>query len=177
MRFQRATQKHLDAIMNVTNEAKAQLKRMEIDQWQKGYPSREVWEEDLKQGRAYIALDESTDAVMGAFSFFTSQDPSYKQIDGAWLTGDSIEDGSYASLHRVCVAENYKGQGVVGRMFDFAFDLTRSFGITSVRIDTHPDNKPMMRSLSKAGFLECGFIRLVGGVEDGNIRIAFEKVL
>lgn len=114
---------------------------------------------------------------MGAFSFFTSQDPSYKQIDGAWLTGDSIEDGSYASLHRVCVAENYKGQGVVGRMFDFAFDLTRSFGITSVRIDTHPDNKPMMRSLSKAGFVECGFIRLVGGVEDGNIRIAFEKVL
>ena len=96
MRFQRATQKHLDAIMNITNEAKAQLKRMEIDQWQKGYPSREVWEEDLKQGRAYIALDESTDAVMGAFSFFTSQDPSYKQIDGAWLTGDSIEYGSYA---------------------------------------------------------------------------------
>ena len=98
MRFQRATQKHLDAIMNITNEAKAQLKRMEIDQWQKGYPSKEVWEEDLKQERAYIALDESTDAVMGAFSFFTSQDPSYKQIDGAWLTGDSIEDGSYASL-------------------------------------------------------------------------------
>ena len=31
MRFQRATQKHLDAIMNITNEAKAQLKRMEID--------------------------------------------------------------------------------------------------------------------------------------------------
>ena len=32
-------------------------------------------------------------------------------------------------------------------------------------------------ALTKAGFVPCGEIRLVGGCEDGDLRIAFEKIL
>jgi hypothetical protein len=35
----------------------------------------------------------------------------------------------------------------------------------------------MQRALIKAGFVACGEIYLVGGCEDGDLRIAFEKVL
>lgn len=176
MRFQVAREEHLEQIMAITNEAKAQLKRMGVDQWQKGYPSLEVWQQDIAHGSAYVALDDELNGVMGAFSFFTTRDASYDEIDGSWLTGNLLEDGTYASLHRVCVADNCKGQGVVGRMFQYAFDLAKAQGIASLRIDTHPDNKPMIRSLKKAGFIQCGSITLVGGVEDGQLRSAFEKV-
>lgn len=176
MRFQVAREQHLDQIMAITNEAKAQLKRMGVDQWQKGYPSLEVWQQDIAHGSAYVALDDELNGVMGAFSFFTTRDASYDEIEGSWLTGNLFEDGAYASLHRVCVADRCKGQGVVGRMFQYAFDLAKAQGIASLRIDTHPDNKPMIRSLEKAGFTQCGSIALVGGVEEGQLRSAFEKV-
>lgn len=80
-------------------------------------------------------------------------------------------------MHRVCVADGCKGKGVAGQMFAKGFDLAREMGFPAVRIDTHPENFPMQRALAKAGFHPCGQIHLVGGCEDGDLRIAFEKVL
>ena len=57
------------------------------------------------------------------------------------------------------------------------FAMARELGFASLRIDTHPGNLPMQRALQKAGFTPCGTIRLVGGCEDGDERIAFEKIL
>ncbi len=177
MKFCIATTDHLESICKITVEAKAQLKAMGVDQWQNGYPSKEIWVEDIKDQRAYVAVDSESNDVMGAFTFFTSQDASYDSIDGAWLTGDIHKDGGYASLHRVCVSNTHKGKGVAGSMFLFAESLTRNQNIASIRIDTHPDNKPMLRSLDKAGFTRCGLIALVSGVEAGSLRVAFEKIL
>ena len=42
MKFEVATSKYLDSICEITEQAKAQLRRIGIDQWQKGYPSRAV---------------------------------------------------------------------------------------------------------------------------------------
>ena len=47
MKFILAQQEHLDAMCRITEQAKAQLKNMALDQWQKGYPSKEVWESFL----------------------------------------------------------------------------------------------------------------------------------
>jgi len=47
----------------------------------------------------------------------------------------------------------------------------------SIRIDTHEGNLPMQSALKKAGFIRCGRIFLQGGAEDGDPRIAFEKLL
>ena len=58
MKFEVATSKYLDSICEITEQAKAQLRRIGIDQWQKGYPSREIWEEDIEIGRSYILTDE-----------------------------------------------------------------------------------------------------------------------
>ena len=66
MKFEVATSKYLDSICEITEQAKAQLRRIGIDQWQKGYPSREIWEEDIEIGRSYILTDEGK--VLGAFA-------------------------------------------------------------------------------------------------------------
>ena len=44
-----------------------------------------------------------------------------------------------------------------------------------MRVDTAPGNEPMRAMLRKNGFETCGTIRLVGGIEDGKLRIALEK--
>ena len=170
MEFIKASYEHIDRMCEITEEAKRQLRGLGLDQWQKGYPSREVWTQDAKDGCTYLAVEDGE--ILGIFAFQTTPDPSYAAIDGAWRT-----DGEYASMHRVCVADACKGRGVAGKMFAHGFAMARELGFPSVRIDTHPGNLPMQRALSKAGFVACGEIHLVGGCEDGDLRIAFEKVL
>ena len=170
MKFEVATSKYLDSICEITEQAKAQLRRIGIDQWQKGYPSREIWEEDIEIGRSYIFTDEGK--VLGAFAYQESPDASYYEIDGKWLT-----DGAYASMHRVCVADACKGRGVAGRLFTYGCEKARESGFPSMRIDTHPGNIPMQKALQKAGFQQCGTIVLAEGSEKGDLRIAFEKII
>lgn len=170
MKFEKASQPQLDRMCEITEEAKAQLRRLGLDQWQYGYPSREVWQCDIAEGCTYLAVEDGE--VLGIFAFQSTPDPSYSEIDGTWLT-----DGEYASMHRVCVADEAKGRGVAGQMFAYGFEMAKELGFRSVRIDTHPGNIPMQRALAKAGFQVCGKIRLVGGCEDGHLRIAFERIL
>lgn len=170
MRFVLAEEKHLQDMCRITGEAKAQLRNLGLDQWQKGYPSKEVWAEDIRHKMAWLAVEE--DKILGVFAFQTTPDVSYGEIEGKWLT-----DTPYASMHRVCVADGSKGKGVAGQMFRYGFSMAENMGFASVRIDTHPGNIPMQRALKKAGFVSCGRIALKGGCEDGDERIAFEKIL
>ena len=170
MEFTVAKQEHFAALCAITEEAKARLKGLGLDQWQKGYPSPEVWQSDIEKGITFVAVENGT--VLGGFMFSTEPDPSYTQINGAWLT-----DGPYASFHRVCVADAAKGTGVAGAMFAFGFQRAKALGMPSVRIDTHGGNAPMKRALEKAGFTPCGRIILVGGCEHGDPRDAYEIIL
>lgn len=170
MEFVVASYEQIDEMCEITEQAKAQLRNLGLEQWQKGYPSREVWTEDVKCGRTYLAMEEGK--ILGMFAFQTTPDVSYYEIDGQWLT-----QGAYASMHRVCVSDACKGKGVAGKMFAYGFSMASELGFASVRIDTHPGNLPMQRALKKAGFLPCGEIHLVGGCEDGDLRIGFEKIL
>lgn len=170
MEFLQASHRHLDRICCITDQAKRQLHDLGLSQWQNGYPSRQVWEADIDEHRAYIAVER--DIVIGVFAFQTAPDASYAVIDGHWQT-----DGAYASMHRVCVADGCKGRGVAGKMFAFGAHMAYELGFPSIRIDTHPGNVPMRKALAKAGFQMCGEVRLAEGCEKGDLRVAFEKVL
>ena len=170
MEFTIAKQEHFAALCAITEEAKRQLKGLGLDQWQKGYPSPEVWQSDIEKGVTWVAVENG--AVLGAFMFSTEPDPSYAVIDGAWLT-----NGPYGSMHRVCVADAAMGKGVAGALFAHGFALAKAAGLPARRIDTHGGNEPMKRALAKAGFTPCGEIILVGGCEDGDPRDAYEIIL
>lgn len=170
MEFIVARKEHINRMCEITEQAKRQLRGLGLDQWQQGYPSREVWISDVEEGCTYLAVEG--EEILGIFAFQKTPDASYHEINGKWLT-----DGAYASMHRVCVSDGCKGKGVAGKMFRQGFQMARELGFSSVRIDTHPGNIPMQRALAKAGFKPCGEIHLSGGCEDGALRIAFEKVL
>ena len=171
MEFIIARPEHLEDMCRITDQAKASLKALGLDQWQKGYPNREVWTDDIEKGITWLAVEEGT--VLGAFAFQTEPDESYGVIDGAWLT----ENAPYASMHRVCVADEARGRGVAGAMFRHGFALARALELGSMRIDTHPGNKPMQSALTKAGFIPCGGITIASGVEAGDGRVAYEIIL
>lgn len=170
MNFRRAESDDMAEIMRITNAAKAQLRQMGLNQWQKGYPSAEVWADDIAHKRAWLAVEG--DKALGVFVFQTEPERAYSHIDGAWLT-----DGQYASLHRLCVAEDSRGKGIAGAMLRYGADMARAKGIHAMRIDTHAGNLPMRRALAKSGFERCGEITLCEGCEMGDSRTAFECII
>ena len=75
MEFILAQTEHLEEMCRITAEAKAQLKKLGLDQWQKGYPSREIWEEDIRTQMAWLVVEENK--ILGVFAFQTTPDVSY----------------------------------------------------------------------------------------------------
>jgi len=135
-----------------------------VDQWQDGYPDRAAVEGDLASGRAYV-LETSGRAVAYAALCF-GDEPTYAEINGAWKN-----DLPYAAVHRVAVADGYKGMGLAGQLFSGLEAAALERGVSELRCDTHADNRSMRRHLEKCGFEFCGGIRLA----NGDPRLAYQK--
>jgi len=170
MLFRLANKNDLDPLMNIVNQAVANFKKDGINQWQKGYPNADVLAHDIEQGNLYTLEDDGRQ--VGMLYLAQTPDPSYSVIDGQWMN-----DCPYTTFHRVCVLSSCRGKGYAGILFREAEDLSRKFGFSTVRIDTHEDNIAMQHALSKAGYQFCGGIKLATGPEAGAPRIAFQKEL
>ena len=171
--FRKSTLADIDRMMEVVTGAQELLRSQGIDQWQKGYPNRELLISDVHEGIGYVVTEDDRVVAMCAVTF--TDEESYHTIEGGqWLTPN---DSVYATVHRGAVARDSQGKGLTTFLFQSVADLTRAAGVKSLRADTHPDNPGMNRSLQKAGFVRCGMITLVGGSEDGDPRVAYELMV
>lgn len=171
--FRKSTLEDIDEMMAIVVDGQALLKSQGIDQWQKGYPNRELLVEDVREGIGYVVAEGEQVAAMCAVTF--TDEESYRKLDeGAWLTP---EGSVYATIHRGAVAKACRGQGYPAFLFAEVGKLAEAEGIRSVRADTHPENIAMQKALEKSGFVRCGILTLIGGSEDGDQRLAYEKVL
>lgn len=164
--IKKATLRDTDDIMVVIEEARESIGRLGIDQWQYGYPNREVVLRDIEAGISYVVRDRDSGALCGTFVAIDSGDPTYDRIfEGAWLT-----EGPYIALHRFCVAKDARGKGVSDCIIEYLKKYCAGHGIASLRIDTHHGNYPMIRMLERTGFTRCGVVYL----KNGEHRVAYE---
>ncbi|WP_018659617.1 GNAT family N-acetyltransferase [Allofustis seminis] len=140
----------------IQNGRKRQIASGNIHQWQRGYPSDELLQNDFDRGTIYLCLECAQ--IVGTFTLFQMPDPTYATIsNGNWLN-----DAPYVTIHRIATAESAPGAG----QFCLSF-VQRHFD--NIRIDTHEDNHVMRHILAKLGFQEVGIIQLA----DGSDRLAF----
>lgn len=97
-----AEPEQVDAMVAITEQARANMAAMGIDQWQCGYPDRSTWEADVAAGAAYVALDEGR--VVAVFRYADESEAAYETLEGEWLT-----DGPYATVHRCAVDPGLSG--------------------------------------------------------------------
>lgn len=115
------------------------------------------------------------DAVAAVCALSLDPDPAYRRpLEGRWLTSDET---FAAVLHRVAVSRRRHRQGLASLLFDEAAGLAAAKGAKNLRIDTHPDNRPMQAALAHAGFARCTILRLTGGAEAGNLRLGYERLI
>lgn len=169
----------LDTLMPIFDEARGTIAALGIDQWQNGYPSREIIEKDIELSQSRVVISGGIFTACGSlggdacatFALIFDGEPTYDKIyDGEWLTGDS---DSYIAIHRVAISVAMRGRGIAGEIINYATDTARSLGRKSLRIDTHRGNVVMRKMLEKQGFFHCGTIYL----ENGDERVAYEKII
>ena len=167
-----AVHSDLDDIMELVRQAQAFMKSNGLDQWQDGYPQRELFQNDIDHGSCYLFFMDGKPC--GVLTFYESEDEFYKKIyDGSWLT----EGKNPAAIHRIAVSSDYRGKGIASKMLSFTENLARFKGYSSLRVDTHKENKPMRTLLEKCGFIHCGTVYLDGPENPRLYRQAYEKIV
>lgn len=167
MIFRRSTIKDLEDILDIISQAQKYLKQAGVDQWQNGYPNRETIKGDIEAKSSYVLVTDNKIVATAAVSF--DGEKTYKTIyEGCWLSGKP-----YAVIHRIAVESSIKGNGLASVIIEETKKLCYERGIDSIRVDTHENNLSMQNFLKKNAFKYCGIIYL----EDGNKRLAFEKLL
>ncbi len=149
----------IDDILKIANQAIAYFKNSHINQWQDGYPNKEVFLNDINNNSLYVVKE--TERIVAIFALYGHEDNYDIIYDGAWHS-----DNNYAVIHRIALADEYKGKGVAKLIIDFVKEK-----YSYIRIDTHKDNINMQRCLYKNGFKYCGIIHLS---RDGEERLAFD---
>ena len=159
----------LPQILEIISHAQQYLAQQNIDQWQDAYPPKEWIINDITQNDSYVILND-TNQIVATTVFVQGPEPTYKVITGSWLTDSNAK---YAVIHRLAIHKNHRRKGIAEFIFKAFENKLKNLKFNSMRIDTHKDNTGMQRLLKKMGYVYCGVIYL----DDGNERLAFEKVL
>lgn len=181
--FRKSTFDDIDRILEIIEKAKAELKKMGLDQWQKGYPNREVIESDVKKGISYV-LEETaennekpgekvSEKIVGTIVLSPEREEPYSKIEGKWIT----DDDDYMVVHRLAVDSDVKNKGLATKILEFSEGVCIENKILSLKADTHENNEPMKRLLAKNGFSFCGLIYLDREPDLGAKRTAYEKII
>ncbi|MBR2370710.1 MAG: GNAT family N-acetyltransferase [Clostridia bacterium] len=171
MKIRISKKSDIDSIMVIIADARQSLGKLGIDQWQYGYPSRDIVKEDIVKGQSYVVCDDidGKEQIIAVFTTLRTGEPTYEQIfEGQWNTS-----GRYFALHRIAISKKYRYKGLGKHIIDYIKSLCRDNNVGSIRVDTHTGNIPMRKMLEKNGFEYCGIIYLM----DGQERVAYEAVV
>ncbi|MBP3548269.1 MAG: GNAT family N-acetyltransferase [Alistipes sp.] len=156
--IRRANIEDIDTILSIIHDAQLSLRDLGIDQWQDGYPSREVIEDDMRAGVGYVLCDERNTPI-GYAAIVLSGEEAYAQIEaGKWHT-----PAEYVVVHRLCVAGSVRRRGIAVEFMRYAAECAKRAGYSAFRIDTHRGNVRMLSMLTKLGFSYVGIIYYTSG--------------
>lgn len=152
----------LDNIMRIIKQAQKRMKQASMTQWQNNYPNLKILTQDIHDKALFVY--EANGQIVGTMSVF-SYDEVYDLIIGDWLNNNP-----YKVIHRIAISDSHINQHLTEEMINFVFS---HFHINDIRIDTHPKNQPMIKSLERQGFVKCGIVHMK--TDSDSLRFAYHK--
>lgn len=165
--FRKAVATDVDNIWSILDEAIRKRKDEGSDQWQDGYPNRDVILADIEKGYGFVAERTET-GLLAYIAIIGDIEPAYEKLEGEWLT-----IRPYTVIHRLAVSQSDPIKGLGTWMMREAEKVSLSWGRPSIKVDTNYDNVGMLRVFDKLGYVYCGEVCFRGGAR----RRAFEKLL
>ena len=81
----KTTKRDIDRVMVILGEARQSIGKLGIDQWQYGYPSRDIIKNDVDREMSYVVKDDE-DEIIATFCLKEDEEPTYNKIyDGNYF--------------------------------------------------------------------------------------------
>lgn len=160
----------MNIIQSLIKDAQAYLKQNGVDQWQDGFPSVEVLEEDIKLRTSFLFCKNKIPVAFFVVSFDREEEYHHS------LEGSLKLEGEYATIHRTAVSAQERSGGISHFLFDFAMYYAYINGFEIMRIDTHKDNRIMQHIISREGFDYVELITLDPSRETMK-RLVYERLI
>ena len=159
-----ASRTEIPEIMLSLAQGREAQRRQGFTQWADAYPPQQAVETDIRLGRGYLF---EVSGVVAAYVALACEDSEYERLSAIWH-----HQGPYGTIHRLAIADGFRGRGLAASVLALAEDRLKSLGVSSVRVDTGEENAVMQRVLTRAQYVSRGLHAFVWGP-----RIAFEKPL
>lgn len=145
-------------LTGMLEDAIALLAMNNIDQWQNGTISSEILLDAIMHDQAFVWEQRDSTGIAG-FCVLDTYDELYENLaEGEWTV-----PGSYLAIHRVMVSQHLRGRKVTTQMFLDIKKMGIVNNVDSLRIDTHPDNIMMQKTLKRNGFVRTGLLYMPSG--------------
>jgi GNAT superfamily N-acetyltransferase len=138
---------HIPSVDRIISACMQTMRMNGIYQWDEIYPNRKIISNDIKSRSMYVV--EYNNVCIAAVTLDRKQEPAYMNI--AWSGGEPA-----LVVHRLCVALDYQGKGIGGRLMDFAEDYARENAYASIRLDAYIGNPKAVRLYERRGYRKAG---------------------
>lgn len=153
----------LDEVLKIYESARRFMKdNSNPNQWGDNWPNKEIIIEDIEKNKSFVVIDSLTNKIVGVYAFIIGEDPTYKYIKDGKLKNEK----EYGTIHRLASSFSYHG------IFSFVMGYLKKEHNCDFRIDTHKDNKVMIKAILKEDYEFCGIIYPIEGGE----RLAYHLV-
>ena len=116
--FRKAAPDDLPSMLTLVRQAQAFMASQGIDQWQDGYPSKDILAEDIRLGRIYVYDD---DGAIASISVLTDEpEPIYDQIGDKWLS-----TAPYLTIHRMALDDAHRHSGLAAKILENAVEMAK----------------------------------------------------
>ena len=152
----KANMEDLDEITAIFKKAVEGMNAKNIFQWDEVYPTRDVFEDDIKKQQMYLLMDGN--GILSAFVINHDCDERY-------LSGDWAFDVSGAAiLHRLCVNPFYQNIGIGKETIKRIEEMLTERGYDSIRLDTFSQNPIALRLYTSLNYKKVGEVHFRKGL-------------
>ncbi len=152
IRIRPATTKDVTALVEMYQAAQRWLARKGSDQWARNTEAKTRTNIacSIERGECWIA--EADGAIIGMITVDEYADPEF------WSESDRPDDALY--VHRMVVDRSVAGQGVGGKLLDWAGKLAAGRGRKWLRLDAWRTNEPLHAYYRQQGFTPVKVVNL-----------------
>lgn len=131
--IRQATDKDIDAIMQVTKACAKDVRSKDIFQWNEHYPIRNAFGQDAIRNELYILEIEKS--ITGSICIATLMGQKYQNVN--W----SAPNLNNFYIHRLAIHPEQQGKNYALKLMDFAENKARNKDGISVRLDSFSQNQ------------------------------------
>ena len=135
----------IKAILSITKACSTDLISKGIFQWNEHYPSKEAFDNDLKNHWLYVIVNE--DKTIGSITITPEMDEEYTPVK--WLS----KTNNNLYVHRLAVGPKMQGKGHAQKLMDFAENYARENKYESIRLDTFSKNLRNQKFYEQRGYI------------------------